>query len=49
MEIDDEIIVVRDKLNKFISEDRSYDQIYTLSLELDKLIVSYYELRDQDN
>lgn len=49
MGIDDEIIVVRDKLNKFILEDRSYDQIYTLSMELDKLIVSYYESKEQDN
>ncbi|SCG83201.1 hypothetical protein DW1_1631 [Proteiniborus sp. DW1] len=49
MGIDDEIIAMRDKLNKFILEDKSYDQIYTLSLELDELIVSYYELLDQEN
>ncbi len=49
MEISDEIVIMRDKLNRFIIEDKSYEQIYKLSLELDDLITSFYEEQAQDN
>ncbi len=43
--LNDEIIIARNKLNKFIEENKSQEEIYRASQELDKLIVQYYQLR----
>ena len=40
--LNDEICKVRDKLNKSIEEGKEYDEIYKISVELDKLIAKYY-------
>ena len=40
--LNDEICKLRDKLNKKIEENASYDEIYKLSVELDELIAKYY-------
>lgn len=40
--IDDEICKVRDRLNKSIEENETYDIIYNLSVELDQLIAKFY-------
>lgn len=42
MKICEQIIDLRDKLNKSIVEDANYDDIYSLSVELDNLIIQYY-------
>lgn len=39
--IDDRINVLRQKLNELIEDNQDYEQIYNLSLELDKLILEY--------
>lgn len=39
--IDDRINVLRQKLNELIGDNQDYEQIYNLSLELDKLILEY--------
>lgn len=39
--IDDRINVLRQKLNELIEYNQDYEQIYNLSLELDKLILEY--------
>ena len=41
--INDEICVLRDKLNKSIEEGDNYEVIYKLSVELDELIAKYYK------
>lgn len=41
--INDEICKLRDKLNKSIDENKDYDVIYKLSIELDELIAKYYK------
>ena len=41
--INDEICVLRDKLNKSIEEGDYYEVIYKLSVELDELIAKYYK------
>ncbi len=38
-----EINTLREKLNKSIAEKEDYSKIYKLSVELDKLIASYYQ------
>lgn len=43
MKIINEITIMRDKLNKSIMEDRDYEQIYRLSIQLDDLIVLFYQ------
>ena len=43
--LNDEICKLRDKLNKSIEENASYDEIYKLSVELDELIAEYYKLK----
>jgi len=40
--LNDEICNLRDKLNKSIEENASYDEIYKLSIELDELIAQFY-------
>lgn len=40
--IEQEIINLREKLNKSIADDEKYEIIYQLSIELDELIAKYY-------
>ena len=40
--LNDEICKVRDKLNKSIEENKDYDEIYKISVELDELIAKFY-------
>lgn len=40
--IEEEIIKLREKLNKSIANDEKYEIIYQLSIELDELITKYY-------
>ncbi len=42
MTLSDKIINLRDKLNKSLDENRKYEYIYNLSVELDQLIAEYY-------
>ena len=49
MKLNDEIISLRDKLNKSIDENECYENIYSLSVELDQLITLYYEMTYQTN
>lgn len=42
--LNDEICKARDELNKSIEEKKSYNEIYTLSIKLDKLIAEFYKL-----
>lgn len=39
--INDKISILRQKLNGLIEDSQDYEQIYNLSLELDKLILEY--------
>ena len=41
--LNDEICKLRDKLNKSIEDNADYDEIYKISVELDKLIASFYK------
>ncbi len=40
--LNEEICKVRDKLNKSIEENVDYEEIYKISVELDKLIAEFY-------
>lgn len=40
--VEEEIIKLREKLNKSIEDDEKYEIIYQLSIELDELIAKYY-------
>ena len=40
--LNDEIRKKREELNKSIEENRSYEHIYKISVELDELIAEYY-------
>ena len=40
--LNDEICKLREKLNKSIEENASYDEIYKISVELDELIAEFY-------
>ena len=40
--LDEKICILRDKLNKFISNGEDYSVIYKVSVELDELIAQYY-------
>ncbi|MTI66569.1 MAG: Spo0E family sporulation regulatory protein-aspartic acid phosphatase [Firmicutes bacterium] len=42
----EKIDLLRDKLNKSISDNNSYEKIYNLSIDLDKLITLYYQSLD---
>ena len=41
--LNDEICILRDRLNKSIEDGEDYEVIYKLSVELDELIAKYYE------
>lgn len=41
--LNDEICKLRDKLNKSIENGEDYEKVYELSVELDKLIATFYE------
>ena len=41
--LNDEICILRDKLNKSIEDGEDYSIIYKLSVELDELISKYYD------
>ena len=43
--LNDEICKLREKLNKSIEEDASYDEIYRISVELDELISKFYNVK----
>lgn len=45
--INDEICELRDKLNKSIEDGESYDKIYELSVQLDKLIAKFYNEKNK--
>lgn len=45
--LNDEICKLREKLNKSIEGNESYEYIYTLSVELDKLIEEYYGINNR--
>ena len=40
--LNDEICKVRNKLNKSIEEEKDYEEIYKISVELDELIAKFY-------
>jgi len=40
--LNDEIRKKREELNKSIEENKNYDYIYRISVELDELIAKYY-------
>ena len=40
--LNDEICKLRDELNKSIEQNADYDQIYNISVKLDKLIAEFY-------
>lgn len=40
--LDEEILKLREKLHKSIIREKNYENIYKLSLELDGLIIKYY-------
>lgn len=40
--LDEKICILRDKLNKCISNGEDYSVIYKVSVELDELIAQYY-------
>ncbi len=42
MRLNDEISVLRDKLNKSVLDNDNYEVVYSLSVELDELIALYY-------
>ncbi len=44
--LNDEICKLREKLNKSIEGNESYEYIYTLSVKLDKLIEEYYGINN---
>lgn len=41
--LNDEIRKKREELNKSIEENKSYEEIYKISVELDELIAQYYK------
>lgn len=47
--LNDEIRKKREELNKSIEENRNYEYIYRLSVELDELIAEYYKINKQEN
>ncbi|WHH58883.1 aspartyl-phosphate phosphatase Spo0E family protein [Petroclostridium sp. X23] len=44
--LNDQIVALRNKLNNLLVRNADYDQIYAISIELDKLIVEYYNQSD---
>ena len=51
--LNDQIVLLRNKLNKMLDKNLDYKEIYAVSIELDKLIVEYYnqinQTKDQSN
>ncbi len=47
--LNDEIRKKREELNKSIEENRDYDYIYKISVELDELIAEYYRENGVEN
>ena len=45
--LNDEIRKKREELNKSIEENKDYDYIYKISVELDELIAEYYKLNGE--
>lgn len=45
--LNDEIRKKREELNKSIEENKSYDIIYKISVELDELIAKYYKEKEE--
>lgn len=45
--LEEEIKILREKLNKSIQDDEKYEIIYELSIELDELITRYYMLKGE--
>ena len=45
--LNDEICILRDKLNKSIENGEDYSIIYQLSIELDELIAKYYRRKQK--
>ena len=43
--LNDEICKLREKLNKSIEVNASYDEIYRISVELDELIAKFYNVK----
>lgn len=43
--LDEEILELRRKLHESITNEKNYDKIYKLSIELDELITKYYKKR----
>ena len=43
--LNDEICILRDKLNKSIASGDDYSVTYELSIELDELIAKYYRVK----
>lgn len=41
--LNEEIRKLREELNNSISKGESFDKVYSLSIELDKLIAEYYK------
>ena len=41
------LILTKEKLNNAIANDADYETIYSLSVELDKLIAEYYARRER--
>lgn len=48
MLLNDEICLLRDKLNKSIENGEDYSIIYKLSVELDQLIANYYKQHSKE-
>lgn len=46
--LNEEICQLRNKLNKSISNGDDYSIIYTISVELDKLIAEFYKIKMQE-
>jgi len=44
--INEEIRKKREELNRSIEENKSYDEIYKISVELDELISEYYKINE---
>ena len=44
--LNDEIRKKREELNRSIEENKSYDEIYKISVELDELISEYYKINE---
>ncbi len=46
--LNEEICKLRDKLNRYIVENKNYDTILKVSVELDQLIAQHYEKKEEE-